>query len=142
MDGTAKIQCSRKTWYPDRLRRYRFLIDGKEECKMRAGETISVPVEPGNHSVVAKLDWMRSNYIEVQSRPGSVEALECGSRIQGWRHLFIFVLAPYYYFVKPQKYLWLRSAQHEVLVAETQSSQGFGMIDKVRDRTVGGGAFS
>lgn len=79
------IRVTRTKSYADRLRAYRILIDGVERARIKAGDSIDIPVDAGNHSVVAKIDWCGSPTVIVKTHPDSTTTMECASNLQGLR---------------------------------------------------------
>ena len=59
----AKIKLNRDSGYVDHQRAYRVVIDGEKRAKISNGESIEIVVEPGNHEILLKIDWLRSNTI-------------------------------------------------------------------------------
>ena len=56
------------------------LIDGSLVGVVRNGMSEDFSVEPGEHSVRLKLDWGRSDQIDVTISGGDVVQLRCGPR--------------------------------------------------------------
>lgn len=98
------IRVTRTKSYADRLRAYRILIDGVERAKVSAGTSVEIPVTPGSHSVVAKVDWCSSPTLVVMTQPRSVAKLQCESNLQGMR-IFLAII---YTTLFRDKYLTLR----------------------------------
>ena len=98
-DGDALIRISRTKSYADRLRAYRILVDGVERAKLKAGSTVDIPVEAGNHAVTAKVDWCGSPTVNVTIHSGSTTTMECASNLQGPR---IFLAIFYITFFRDQ----------------------------------------
>lgn len=66
----AQITVRRRAAYTDRLRAYRVEIDGTSVGLVRPGESISIPVSTGQHSVRLRIHWCSSNRVDVAMRPG------------------------------------------------------------------------
>ncbi len=64
----------------DRLRKYTVLLDGDSAGAIQDGQSETFSVEPGSHSVRLKLDWTRSETVNVTVLEGSVVNLKCGPR--------------------------------------------------------------
>src|SRR5579862_2514953 len=60
----ALVRIARTSYYPDRFRAYRIILDGKNVDTIRAGETRELLVLPGQHELSAKIDWCGSNTLE------------------------------------------------------------------------------
>ena len=106
MSDQAQITVRRTTNYPDRLRAYKVKLDGVVIGSVRARESVTVPVAPGRHSVVLRIDWCGSEQIDFEVQPGQHLFFECGSNLVGWRVL----LALFYILFRTHQYLWLRQA--------------------------------
>jgi hypothetical protein len=59
--GTLII--TRPRQYADRLRRYRIILDGREVGQLKASEELRVELPEGEHWMVARIDWARSNHL-------------------------------------------------------------------------------
>lgn len=102
MDGQITIK--RTTSYPDRLRAYKIKVDGMVVGSARAGETVTIPVSPGAHSIVLRIDWCGSDKVDFDIQADGSVFFECGSNLSGWR----MILALFYVIFKTHCYLWLR----------------------------------
>lgn len=102
--GETILKITRLTSYPDRLRVYKIVVDGKEMGFIRAGETVQVSVEPGNHRINLKIDWCRSNIIEIVAKAETEYKLECGSSLSGWRIFLALLYITFWW----DNYLWIR----------------------------------
>ncbi len=60
MSDQAQIMVGRTTNYPDRLRAYKVKVDGIVIGSIRARRSITVPITPGKHSLVLRIDWCGS----------------------------------------------------------------------------------
>lgn len=101
---TTKITLNRKTSYADSIRNYRVLIDNLEVGKIWQGKTIEIPLSPGNHTIVIKIDWCGSNKIPFSISSGENIQFECGSSLTGLKLFLGFI----YVFFMPNEYLWLQ----------------------------------
>ncbi len=65
-------------------------VDGMAVIKMRVGERVSFNVQPGDHELVLKLDWSRSNKIEFVARDDEVIFFKCGvyPQLEYWLRVF------------------------------------------------------
>lgn len=90
--------------YADRLRAYKVKVDGVVVGSVRARESVNVPVAPGRHSLVIRIDWCGSEQIDFEVQAGEHAFFECGSNLAGWR----VVLVLFYIIFLTQQYLWLR----------------------------------
>jgi hypothetical protein len=56
----AKLTVVRDTTIPDAFRRYDVLLDGREVGALKPGESVTVEVAPGSHTLALKIDWCGS----------------------------------------------------------------------------------
>ena len=85
------IRVTRKNTWADRLRKYRILVDGVAAIKISPGQTIVIPVEAGEHSVEARIDWCGSRKIHCTVSAGETVLMECRSRFSladGFKMMF------------------------------------------------------
>jgi hypothetical protein len=104
--SSSKIIVSRATAQVDLLRSYRINIDHKDVEKIKIGKSIEIPVAPGDHTIVVKIDWCGSNKIPFQIKEGETLHFECGSSMTGAKFLFAF----FYIIFMPNEYLWIKKA--------------------------------
>jgi GTP-dependent phosphoenolpyruvate carboxykinase len=57
--ATIHVHRERAPW-KDRLRAYKIEVDGEVVAKLKDGESTAIEVEPGERTVVAKIDWAGS----------------------------------------------------------------------------------
>ena len=69
----------------DRARAYEILIDGKPKGTVRSGRELSVALQPGRHTVRARLDWTGSEIVPVHLGPGATVRMRVQAR--GVRHV-------------------------------------------------------
>ena len=106
MNDRAQIRVRQMTSYADRLRAYKVKINGVVLGSVRAGDSVTIPVSPGRHSLVIRINWCGSPEIGFDAYPSEPVIFECGSSLAGWRVL----LALFYVIFRTHKYLWLRRA--------------------------------
>jgi hypothetical protein len=106
MSDETRLTVHRTTSYADRLRAYKVIVDGSLAGTVGAGQSVSIPMTPGRHTLVLQIDWCGSEEIPFEARTGEHVTFECGSSLAGWR---VF-LAAYYFLLRTQDYLWLRRA--------------------------------
>lgn len=97
------IRLTRGTSYSDKLRKYKIYIDDVYRGDIKINEVKEYEVDNGNHSIYAKIDWCRSNILNIDINNSKLE-LEVGSSLIGWRILFSII---YITFLK-NNYLWIR----------------------------------
>jgi hypothetical protein len=64
----------------DRWRAYKVIIDEAQVGVVRDGCSESFSVTPGAHSVNLKLDWCKSDQVDLAVSDGNVIHLRCGPR--------------------------------------------------------------
>ena len=104
MSEMAYVTMRRGKGWVDLLRSYEIVIDGEVVATVRAGQTVTVPVVTGSHTLRVRIDWCGSEEIGFEVRAGEHIKFECGSNLNGWRVLIGF----YYIFARRQEYVWLR----------------------------------
>jgi hypothetical protein len=72
--GTLIIR--RPNQYVDMARRYRIDVDGKSVVKIKRGEEMMLDVSVGEHRAVAKIDWCRSNFLDITIREDEPTEIE------------------------------------------------------------------
>jgi hypothetical protein len=91
----AVIRISRPEWLWGNRRSFVVRIDGRRVGKIRPGMGEEFPVEPGRHSVVVSMDWVRSLPNEVDVQPGTRTELAIRSRPEKkswWRMVLPIVI--------------------------------------------------
>jgi hypothetical protein len=86
----ARLLISRPRQYVDILRRYVILVDGERVAKIRRGQTSELELPSGRHRITSRIDWCRSNAIEIEAESDGVHRLEVGSNLRGRRLLLAF----------------------------------------------------
>jgi hypothetical protein len=61
----AKLVVKRKKEWNNRARKYKLFIDGEKVDPIGNGEIKEFELEPGKHTVIAKMDWMSSPEFKV-----------------------------------------------------------------------------
>lgn len=69
----------------DRARAYEIIVDGETKGTVRSGRELSLALQPGRHTVRARLDWTGSEDYPVHLGPGATVRLRVQSR--GVRHV-------------------------------------------------------
>ncbi|MDX1363129.1 MAG: hypothetical protein R3243_02890 [Arenibacter latericius] len=62
----AKIIIERKSEWNNKARDFEIYLDGEKVGAIRDGNTLEIEVEPGRHQLIAKIDWCRSNVLEIE----------------------------------------------------------------------------
>jgi hypothetical protein len=85
---------------------YRIFVDGCLRALLRRGEEAKVPVIAGFHQVVGKIDWWRTNPVDVLVGTGQTCRLKIGCTITPlWSLVFPFFLIVSAF--QPARYLFL-----------------------------------
>lgn len=87
MAGTIHIH-RRGGRYRDATRKYKVLVDGNVAGDVKAGHDLAVPAEAGRHVVRLKIDWCRSQDVEVDVPEGGEVHLDCRPNAGAWRALW------------------------------------------------------
>jgi hypothetical protein len=69
----------------DRARAYEILVDGEPKGTVRSGRELSLALQPGRHTVRARLDWTGSEDVPVHLGPGATVRMRV--RARGVRHV-------------------------------------------------------
>ena len=104
MNEDAQITIRRGKSYADRFRTYNVQVDRVTVASVRAGQSATVPVMAGQHTLGLRIDWCGSEELQFEARSGEQVTFECGSNLTGWRIL----LALFYVLFRRRQYLWLR----------------------------------
>ncbi len=97
------IKLKRITCWPDRLRAYKVMLDGKEIGKIKNGEEREFDAPAGRHRLCLKIDWCGSNTVDFET-PGNAVEFECGSNLTEGKAL----LAILYITFLRDHYIWLK----------------------------------
>jgi hypothetical protein len=80
---TGTLSIVRPSQWSDRRRQYLILVDGVEVGRIDNGSEFVVDLATGEHELVARIDWCRSNACRVAISPSIVTRLEVGARAAG-----------------------------------------------------------
>jgi len=101
--SVVKIRRKKNLWV-DSSRFYEIILDGENVGNISPSQTISVPVEPGHHSLRMKLDWGGSEEINFSIGSGEEITFECESNVSGPKMLLIL----YYVIFRPNNWVSLK----------------------------------
>lgn len=82
MNDKVNIYLARKSEYRDSLRKYKVFIDGINVGVIGNGQNLKLSVDPGEHNICLKVDWVGSNTLMLNARSNEDIYLECGSNIK------------------------------------------------------------
>ncbi len=97
------LRVIRKSNYTDKLRHYKIFIDDVYSGKISENQTRTFDLEPGKHSIYAKIDWGISNTITFDSVDGD-RTFEVGPNVVGLKRLIGLLYVTLLY----KKYLFLK----------------------------------
>ena len=92
----AKLTVSRDSGYADRIRKYRVLVDGTEVGQVGDGESLTHEVQPGSHTVQAKIDWCGSRVLDIEV-PESGSSVNLRSASRGWLVFAVIFFVVFYW---------------------------------------------
>jgi hypothetical protein len=101
---SSVIKIVRKKNWKDLSRAYEIILDGENVGIILASQSISVPVEPGHHSLKMKIDWGGSEEINFSIDSGEEITFICEFGFSILRLLLI----PYYLIFKPKNWILLK----------------------------------
>ncbi|MBM7624246.1 hypothetical protein [Sporohalobacter salinus] len=104
----AKIKLIRTSQSVNSGRKAEIYIDDKLKTKISNGSEKIIKVSSGKHTVLAKIDWCKSQKITLNLEPGEKKKLICGSKLVGWKKW----LALFYLFSK-NKFIYLEHYSKE-----------------------------
>lgn len=105
--STASLVIVRAGGFVDAIRRYAVLVDGQQAALIANGETKTIPLEPGMHTVKLKIDWCGSNEVTFQLAAGETASFQCGPNLEGVPVLLGFFRVLF----SPGRYLYLTRAE-------------------------------
>lgn len=83
----ATLSIVRSTGFPDSLRAYRVMVDGRTIGQLGPNDELEAPIDVGKHRIEVRVDWCGSRPLFVDLRAGGAVHLECGSNLSDWRIL-------------------------------------------------------
>ena len=101
---SSVVKITRKKTVVDSARAYEIILDGENVGIIFISQTISVPVEPGHHSLKMILDWASSEEINFSIGSGEEIRFECEPRLP----IVAILLIPFYLIFKPNKCIVLK----------------------------------
>ncbi len=97
------VTLKRYSYYADKLRVYRVLLDNVEIATIGDGEIINLNIPDGDHKLQLKIDWASSDVLSFTKNSLDIQ-FECGSNLSGFKVWF----ALFYIVFLPHKYLWIK----------------------------------
>ena len=99
-----KIILERDRGWADWIRNYKVIFAGQAIGTIGNGEKKEFEISSEEGDLYLKIDWCRSNKIQIPSGSGSILNFRCGSSLRGIKVLLFFI----YILFMPYKYIWLR----------------------------------
>jgi len=103
-ESMSTMTIRRERRYSDMARSYTVLLDGESAGDVGHGETLTVAVMPGEHTVKLAIDWCGSPEVTVRVGAGETLPLDCGNNSSAIGLLL-------YITIWRGRYLWLRAAR-------------------------------
>ena len=100
------IRLTREKRISDKLRVYKIFIDEIYHGDIKSGETKDFDIDKGKHIIYAKIDWCRSNKLDI-TIDDSILELEVGPSLAGTKVWIPLIQFLYITFWK-NKYLWIK----------------------------------
>jgi len=72
----------------DHLRSYDVVINGRVTGQLRPGESCALEIAPGSHKLYVKIDWCRSEKVDVHLTPGQTVKFRCAPRANLFTDLY------------------------------------------------------
>ena len=107
------IRITRASTYVDKIRAYKIYADDIYLGDIKRNETKEFPIEKGRYSLYAKIDWCRSNKLDIVVSD-SVADVEVGPTLTVSKLWLPFVQFAYMTF-KRNEYLWIKKKDKAVL---------------------------
>lgn len=85
------------------IRKYSVILNGKVKTYIKSGETIHIPISPGEHNIQVKIDWCKTKPYKVSLVEGQNVELYCGAAYNNFKCLFVLIF-------KPSSYIYVKSA--------------------------------
>ncbi len=83
---TGNLEIYRESHLSRGLRSYSILVDGEKVGSIKNGTTSLIPLAPGPHSVLIKIDWIKSNTMDINTKIGTTIKLQIGyKKRSGWK---------------------------------------------------------
>src|SRR5581483_3982091 len=81
----------RESVRPDRLRKYKVILDNKEIGQIADGQKKSFEASKGTHELMLRIDWASSKKVQFTSGTSPVD-FKCRSNVTGFK---FFLTVPY-----------------------------------------------
>ena len=81
----AEIHLIRTSQSANSGRKVEIYVDDYLKTKLANGSEKIIEVSPGQHTVLAKIDWCKSQKLTLNLEPREKKKLICGSKLVGWK---------------------------------------------------------
>jgi len=93
MKEAALIEVKRESAYADKLRDYQVELDGKVIGSIGDGESKTFKTTEGIHTLQLRIDWAKSNTLQLKTTEQDTVHFRCSSRLKGASVLLASVYA-------------------------------------------------
>lgn len=78
--GKGTLELSRSNLRFNKYRRFSIIVDGNKVAAIRNNTSMALPVDPGRHSLYARIDLVKSNKIDFEIAPDQTCKFQIGDR--------------------------------------------------------------
>jgi hypothetical protein len=114
-----RLAIRRDRGWADKFRSYTITLDGREIGSLDECTTLCQEIARGPHRVEARIDWCRSETLQVHAQDADLDVL-VKSALRGWRIL----LAPFYLVLNTRRYLTVELANPPLGGREIVTKEG------------------
>ena len=104
------LRINRSPEFKDKVRSYKVIVGDEFIGELKSGETKDFEVADGVHTIFLKIDWCRSNKINLNFTNNEIIEFDCGNSMKGWRVFFSLI----YVSIFKNQYLWLKIKDRKV----------------------------
>ncbi len=79
--SAARVVLTRPPQFADKTRKYRVFVDDVQVGTLGRGERLELPVAPGEHRMVLRVDWVSSNTLAFRAAEGEDVHVEGGNAV-------------------------------------------------------------
>ena len=76
-DSATIVMTRERQGSRDRFRSYAVMVDDAQVAKVKRGQTLRLPISPGQHEIYLRLDWCRSPAVHVDASPAEIINMYC-----------------------------------------------------------------
>ncbi len=123
--GSAKIELVRTSQRISAWRDFDIYIDNKLKIKISNESKKIIELDSGEHTIFAKIDWLKSKKITLNLKPGSECKLICGSKIIGWKKNMIL-----FYVFSKNEFIFLDFYSEEKMIKYRENN-----LEKLKEKS-------